>query len=533
MRKIRSSLPNDFLRNEREGHGWTRAYMAECLGLADPKTIGRWERGVATPNPYFRQKLCELLAKTAQELGLAGQPDAHLEEEQLSLPVIQGEERKPPSDFLYDPAIPSIFAGNVNLIGRDKLLRKLKQCLCTTRPPVYMALHGLPGVGKTMLAAILAYDSDIRAHFYDGILWARLGPDPDISGVLRRWGTLLNIPVAQMEHLTTCEDWLKAIRVAINNQRILFVLDDVWHIDDVLNCNVGGPNCAYLLTTRLPDLALQFSPYEAFRLSELNTNEGLALLECFEPKLVASKIAAARELVQLVGGSPLALTLIGKYLHRQSYGGQPRRVEAALKNVYEAKARLQLTEPQITLERSPSLPAGSPLSLQAVIEVSDDQLDENTRNALYALSIFPAKPNSFTEEAALAVCAMPVETLDGLIDAGLLESSSPGRYTFHQIIVDYARLKHRATCAEECHLVLYMDHYIQHHPKDYEMFSLESNNIQTALDIAYKRQMYGELVQMSCAFASFLYLRGSYALAEEIVARASRVAPLSGKHVVL
>ena len=44
----------------------------------------------------------------------------------------------------------------------------------------------------------------------------------------------------------------------------------------------------------------------------------------------------------------------------------------------------------------------------------------------------------FAEEAALAVSQAPVEALDVLFDAGLLESSGAGRYTLHQTIADYA-----------------------------------------------------------------------------------------------
>ena len=96
--------------------------------------------------------------------------------------------------------------------------------------------------------------------------------------------------------------------------------------------------------------------------------------------------------------------LIGKYLRSQTYSGQLRRLHAALERLHHAETRLQLTEPQALIERSPSLPISKPISLQNLIEVSDQQLDEQARHTLRSLSVFPAKPNSFSEEAALAVC---------------------------------------------------------------------------------------------------------------------------------
>ena len=36
---------NDQLKRERQRRGWSREYVAEQFGIADPKTIGRWEHG--------------------------------------------------------------------------------------------------------------------------------------------------------------------------------------------------------------------------------------------------------------------------------------------------------------------------------------------------------------------------------------------------------------------------------------------------------------------------------------------------------
>jgi transcriptional regulator with XRE-family HTH domain len=57
------------LRQERELRGWPRAYIAEQVGV-DITTVGRWERGERLPHPHYRQKLCALFEKSAQDLGL-------------------------------------------------------------------------------------------------------------------------------------------------------------------------------------------------------------------------------------------------------------------------------------------------------------------------------------------------------------------------------------------------------------------------------------------------------------------------------
>lgn len=60
---------SQLLRQERELRGWSQSRAAQEIGTT-PNTISAWERGLSLPSPYFREKLCTLLGKNAQELGL-------------------------------------------------------------------------------------------------------------------------------------------------------------------------------------------------------------------------------------------------------------------------------------------------------------------------------------------------------------------------------------------------------------------------------------------------------------------------------
>src|SRR5947209_13128399 len=163
----------------------------------------------------------------------------------------------------------------------------------------------------------------------------------------------------------------------------------------------------------------------------------MTLLRWLAPTVVDRESSKAHDLVHAVGGLPLALTLMGNYLSKQAYSGLSRRITEALQRLSDVEERLQISERQGSVEHHSSLPTEASLSLQSVITVTDQQLNEQAHAALYALSVFPPKPNSFSEEAALTVAACSVETLDNLIDAGLLESNSLDRYTLHQTIADY------------------------------------------------------------------------------------------------
>ena len=58
-----------------------------------------------------------------------------------------------------------------------------------------LSAEGLPGVGKTALAVVLAHHPAVLAHFTDGVLWAGLGPQGDAMSALTAWGNALGVDV--------------------------------------------------------------------------------------------------------------------------------------------------------------------------------------------------------------------------------------------------------------------------------------------------------------------------------------------------
>lgn len=532
MKKAQDARPNQQLKQERELRGWSQHDVARQLQV-DPYYVSRWERGLTTPSPYYRQQLCSLYGKNAAELGLLAQTVTEDQQGPGNAPSVVAETKTEqvitpslPEGAIEDPAIPLFFAPATGLVGREALLAQIKERLSGDRQgqSVVAALSGLPGVGKTTLATALANDPEIKARFADGVLWAGLGPSPDVPGLLSRWGALLGIPSAQASRLGSSEEWMRVLRVIIGARRLLLVIDDAWRIEAALAFKVGGPHCAYLLTTRFPPLALQFAPEGAMFVSELSEDEGLVLLSQFAPEVASAEPVSARLLVRAVGGLPLALTIAGNYLHTQAYGKQPRRIRAAISRLQEAQERLLLTRPSALVERGSTLSADAPISLQTLIAVSEQHLSEPARQALRALSVFPPKPNSFSEEAALAVSDVPVEALDELSDAGLLESSEPGRYMLHQVLADYARA-HLTNQEPWQRLVSYMTEFATTYTRDYERLEQESANIITALRLASSQEVHAAaLVRGTSAFAQFLADRGLHVQAEEFLLQAEQAA---------
>src|SRR5215469_1977727 len=242
-----------FLRNrlsaERYRRGWSQQDVADLIGTT-PLNVRRWERGVTTPSSYFCYQLSLIFGVSPQALGIISDADEMVSENTRSASKAQ--------QAVYDPSLPLPMT-MVPLIGREEELHYVLQHLLTSQSIPFAAINGLPGIGKTALALEIAYNQQVREQFTGGILWATLGPDTDLTKIFRRWGKLLGIPASEAKELVTPEAWVNALKTCIGERRFLIVLDNVWGLQDAWYCLVGGPRCAYVLTTYFPKISLAFA----------------------------------------------------------------------------------------------------------------------------------------------------------------------------------------------------------------------------------------------------------------------------------
>jgi len=525
VKKASQAIPNQLLRRARLERGWTQKVVAERIGAPNDIMVTRWERGTAFPSAYYIERLCQLFEQRASDLGLL--PESQSVElsppaaDQISERELQAQQPAPiglapdsGAAFLLDPAIPQVARNGDRIVGRAGLLQRVKHMLAEASGGTAIALHGLPGVGKTTLAALLVADLYVQGCFPGGILWAGLGPAPNIQGALARWATLLGVPVTWGEQAMKPEALVQELQLAIGHRRMLLVIDDAWTDQEALALHVGGDQCVHLLTTRLPQVAFAFAPHERLLIPELDAPTGVELLAHYVPALVKENPQSIDELVSTVGGLPLALTLLGHYLAAQALSGQPRRLQAALHRLHERQHRFQISMPVASTERSPALPSQTPLSLYTAIALSTQMLDAQASRVFCALSVFPAKPASFSEEAALAVAQCALETLDELWDMGLLESSGPARYMLHQTVREYAQQQQQEEALQRG-FVAYMVDYLHTHQREYAALEQELACIQEALELASTLQMDQELLAGLRDGMAFFQARGLYRMAEQ------------------
>ncbi len=326
------------------------------------------------------------------------------------------------------------------LIGRDTALKELKAKLFAGDAIALSALNGLPGIGKTALAVELAHDKDVRKHFVDGVLWAGLGRNADPFRHLGIWMVALGFPDNAIANTNTPEERKQHLQRVIGTRRMLLVVDDAWTTKDAGWFKVGGLNSAHLLTTRQPEIALDFAGKEGrATIYELSLEDSLLLLKEFASDVVEQEPEEAKDLVIAIGRLPIALVLMGKYLRKAHYK-EPGSIHQALERLKSHEERVKTEQIPPALQFHPGI-EGASISLYTIIAMTDEALDENTRTVFRRLAVFSPKPDTLSEEAALYVTTKPADYLDTLYDYGVLEGSKDDRHMIHQTISDYAALK--------------------------------------------------------------------------------------------
>jgi tetratricopeptide (TPR) repeat protein len=394
------------------------------------------------------------------------------------------------------------------LVGRQPVLSALRDQLAAGGA---VALHGLPGTGKSALALALAYDPAVLERFSGGVLWAGLGLRPDVDGALGHWATVLGVDVSAEPDVARRAQRLNAhLQRELAGQPFLIVLDDAWRLEDLAPFRYfATPGYALLLTTRDAELARRFAGTEAgvVRVEELTEDAAVDLLTKACPPAEATDPDGVRELARAVGGLPLALVLVGAELAANA--GQPRWVRRALDRLRSAQARLTLRDEQ----PRPGL-VGVSLTLQAVVELSVDALpDEATRLGFAQSGVFAPKPADFSRAAALAVWAVDEDAGDDRLQTlwrrGLLEIAGDDRFTLHQVLaaVAAARLDGAGETAAR-HFAHYLA-LVQQDPEDWRAIQGAWAQIQQAWAWAARTPGPGERVlQLVSAVHVFMERRG-------------------------
>lgn len=338
------------------------------------------------------------------------------------------------------PPLPSAF------LGRYELLTEIVGQVKSNRHTAF-AITGLPGIGKTTLAAAIAHHPEVLTHFADGVLWAGAGPEADLMSLLAYWARALNVDVAEIPDL---EMRAKVVQQAVGQRRLLLVIDDVWksEVGDLLRC--GGPFCCYILTTRDQAIARSFSgPNHVWSVPVLTNSSACQLIREIAPEAWAADPDGTSILVNSVGQLPLAVTLLGGYLAAPERSYFSELSKEALSQMQYPHERLKLAQ-----KRLGSL-AGEAVSIEESIALSLEGLSNEAVLSFYALGAFAPNPEQFSREAAMAIVEADLETLTLLVARNLVEIGQDGELSLHQVVADFART-HTVETAIQRHRSYYL-----------------------------------------------------------------------------
>jgi WD40 repeat protein len=238
-----------------------------------------------------------------------------------------------------------------------------------------IGVQGMGGIGKTVLAAALAHESEVRQAFPDGIYWQTVGQMPnllDLQNKLLRRLTGLN------QALTTEEEAKDALRDALEGRRALLMLDDVWGVGHADAFSVTAPPARQLITTRNAEVLVGVGA-EEHRVDVLPLSESLKMLAQWVGEKSPDKLPVeAAEVAKECGCLPLALAMIGAMIRRSK-----QSLAIAWQDALDCLRASDLEE----IKRS--FPGYPYPDLLRAIEVSVEALDESDRERYLDLAVFP------------------------------------------------------------------------------------------------------------------------------------------------
>ncbi|MFJ9634600.1 ATP-binding protein [Streptomyces sp. NPDC101175] len=402
------------LRSLRRAARLTLEELSEASGVS-VRALGDLERG-RSRGPQRR---------TVDALAAALRLDAE-QSERLQRLADAGRERG------GGPALPYLLRTVADFTGREQELADLEALAGGSRTRA-VVLFGPGGQGKTTLAAEAV--RRLAGTFPDGCVCVQLhgmsdSPLPPAEALVLLL-TALGHPPDRIPVDPVARE--AAYRAALAGRRALVVLDDAADESQTRPLLPDAEGSFVLVTSRRPLAGLE--GVRRIRLGGLSGGESARLLERIlgTPRTGGQPEAITR-LTELCGHLPLALRIVGNRLSSRPSWTPARLVD-------------QLADEERRLSR---LVAGD-LAVRSALALSYGQLTDAHRMLLRRLALLPGH-DAGPDLAAVLADGDPLTTedsLDLLVDRGMLEETTPRRYALHDLVRLFARERLRDEEADQ------------------------------------------------------------------------------------
>jgi len=496
-----------------ENAGYTPGQLSRLSGVPQA-TLTNWLNG-RVQKPRQRDSLLHVAAalqlselEASQLLRAAGHPSLETlfergneAEKALLAPWVDRVEQRREAPFQAIADLPYF-------VGRQPELQALRGALLDGQHVAICSVQGMGGAGKTALAAHVAYQ--LRTHFPDGVLWARVDRADPMS-ILDAFAQAYGRDVTSY---TDVESRSGVVRELLAHKRALIVLDNAQSSQDVQPLLPPTGRCAVIITTRRHDLAITQGLHR-IHLGQFDRagGEALALFgQILGDEAVQRERPALLELAELVGHLPLALAIVAGRLALEPNW----RASDMVRRLRDEKARLREL-------------AAADEDVRASFNLSYGALTPQQRQFFAMLGVFGGEDFSVAAAAFVAKLSM-AETHDcirTLYSMSLVQRGRADRYRLHPLLRDFAS-EQLTTARPHGRALEYFIQFVRQQQMDFNAIEVESSNMVAALHTAHDHGMDELFIRGVNAFFPFFEAKGLYDQALHHLQRAHDAAQRRG-----
>jgi tetratricopeptide (TPR) repeat protein/transcriptional regulator with XRE-family HTH domain len=394
-------------------------------------------------------------------------------------------------------------------IGRAEEIDFIEKWLSQSQFTGPLRIAGMPGAGKTVLAAHIA--KKVRPDFPDGVLWVDMA-NADLMTTLGEFASDLGHDLSRYRGLSSRS---RAFKDILEGKRALVIIDGAEAKHDIgVFLPIAPSSTAVIVTTRYRDIGVTLIAHP-LNVEPFSQHEALAL---FAKILGNVKVAAEElsfiELAAFFGHLPIALDIAARQIkkwHDLTVGKflaelQEERDGAHLENLTDSER-----------------------SVRALFETSYRQLTSSQKLFFLALGAFSGR--DFNVDAAAYVADRTVaqsrRMLIELRDMSLLQESQTDRFRLHTLLQAFVKSIHKGP-VEIRRMVEFFARYAVQHKTNVAATISELPNMRAALDISREEGLEIAVLQITPAIARYLVIDGQFDDAQTFLDYALPLALVSG-----